>query len=526
MVRSIFLLFCLALMLFMSQPAFAADFVVGTGSPASCSEDAFDNALDNIKASGEGGTLTFNCGGATSIVFTATKIIADDVTIDGGELITLNGGNAIRLFTVDVGGSLYLQNITLANGYSDTDDGGAIFNDGSLSLDHTTIRDSNTISSFSGGAIVSYGPLTITNSRFENNGGGNGGALYLRWEEGDATITNSTFYHNFTTNVDSGWGGAILLWDGADVQIFASDLDGNTARYGGALHNQFGNSYLELFQGTLVRNNQAQFQGGGIYNAGGAITHLTEVTLHNNQATDFGGGVYNSGGIVTHTDTFLDGNIASAGVGGGVYSENGSATFFFSTLQYNAAMFGGGIYTSSGNATLVNTTLSSNNSYSGGGIYNDANASTELIFATLNGNVAYGEGGGIYNDENATSLELKDTIVADSEGGDCFGKPVSTALFSLWSDDSCAYLSGAGNKMNTSPLLGALADNGGFTLTHMPAAASPAIDAGQCNIVNTVDVSQDQRKVSRPQGLTCDIGAVERQSNDGYALVFLPMLSR
>jgi hypothetical protein len=519
--RSIFLVFfSLALILLAIQPAYAADAVVGTGTPASCTETAFDGALDEIKAAG-GGTITFNCGGATTIPFSAAKYINFDITIDGSGVITLSGGNSNRLFVVEAGINLILQNITLANGYSNLDDGGAIFNSGNLTLENTTIRDSNTGSSSSGGAIVSYGSLTIANSRFENNGGGNGGALYLRWEAGDATITGSTFYHNYTTNQDSGWGGAILLWDGADAQISASDLEGNTARYGGAIHNQFGNSTLDLLDGTELRDNQAQFQGGGIYNASGASTTLTQVTLRNNRATDLGGGIYNSGSGVTLTNSAVLGNSATAGWGGGVYNDaNAVAWFTYTTLQNNSAMFGGGISNSASQIILINATVSSNYSYSGGGIYNDANGIATLIFVTLSGNVANGEGGGIYNlDEGNTYLDLKSTIVADNEGGDCFGRPAGSALFSLWSDNSCAYTSGAGNKPNTPALLSPLADNGGFTQTHMLAADSPAVDAGQCN----VDILNDQRQVTRPQGLTCDIGAVERQSNDGDSLIFLPL---
>ena len=61
--------------------------------------------------------------------------------------------------------------------------------------------------------------------------------------------------------------------------------------------------------------------------------------------------------------------------------------------------------------------------------------------------------------------------------------------------------------------LGALADNGGPTKTHLPLAGSPAIDGGLCT-VGGVTVTADQRGSSRP-GLgtvLCDAGAVEVQS--------------
>lgn len=54
------------------------------------------------------------------------------------------------------------------------------------------------------------------------------------------------------------------------------------------------------------------------------------------------------------------------------------------------------------------------------------------------------------------------------------------------------------------PRLGTLADNGGFTPTMRPETGSVAIDSGTC-----VGPSFDQRAAPRPQGIACDIGAVE-----------------
>ena len=62
-------------------------------------------------------------------------------------------------------------------------------------------------------------------------------------------------------------------------------------------------------------------------------------------------------------------------------------------------------------------------------------------------------------------------------------------------------------------MLGPLADNGGPTLTHLPSASSPAIDAAD----NAACSPTDQRGYSRPvdgnnppDGFSdCDIGSVE-----------------
>jgi hypothetical protein len=86
-------LFLAGLGAFQPIPALAADGVVGSGTPASCSETAFSNVLAAVESSG-GGTITFNCGSAPhTILFSSYKSISMPVVIDGGRRITLDGGS-------------------------------------------------------------------------------------------------------------------------------------------------------------------------------------------------------------------------------------------------------------------------------------------------------------------------------------------------------------------------------------------------------------------------------------------------
>ncbi|MGQ0602085.1 MAG: hypothetical protein ACT4QE_10370, partial [Anaerolineales bacterium] len=202
--------------------------VVGNGTPGSCTEAALNTALAG------GGSVTFNCGSAPhTILFTGQKSINLNTTIDGGGTITLDGQNTHRLF--DVGAVLTLRNIVLTRGYFNGD-GGAIRNNsnGTLILEGSIIRDSR--ATLSGGAILSDGgPLTITNSLLEGNRAINGGALYPRFAGARTMIINSVLRNNHTTDMNNGWGGAILAWDGAPVTIKGSDLSSNTAGYGGGI---------------------------------------------------------------------------------------------------------------------------------------------------------------------------------------------------------------------------------------------------------------------------------------------------
>ena len=55
---------------------------------------------------------------------------------------------------------------------------------------------------------------------------------------------------------------------------------------------------------------------------------------------------------------------------------------------------------------------------------------------------------------------------------------VTSLGYNLSSDDGGGFLTATGDRINTDPKLGPLQDNGGPTFIHLPAADSPAIDAG------------------------------------------------
>ncbi len=54
--------------------------------------------------------MTFSCSG--TITLTATITIAADTTIDGsGQIVTISGNNAVRVFTVNPGVTLNLNTL-------------------------------------------------------------------------------------------------------------------------------------------------------------------------------------------------------------------------------------------------------------------------------------------------------------------------------------------------------------------------------------------------------------------------------
>jgi len=82
--------------------------VVGTGTPASCTETALTTALTG------GGLVIFNCGpNPVAITMNSRKTINAATTLDGESKITLNGSNGV--FLVPANQALTVQNLTIGN---------------------------------------------------------------------------------------------------------------------------------------------------------------------------------------------------------------------------------------------------------------------------------------------------------------------------------------------------------------------------------------------------------------------------
>ena len=266
------------------RAAHAASAVVGNGTPASCTEAAFDTAL--AAANSGGGTITFNCGAAVkTITFTGQKNILANVIINGNDRIVLNGGSVTRHFFVNNGLTFRLQHITLSDGNSAVG-GGAIEASGAQVF-LESVQLVNNYAPNQGGAVYCYvgvgGTLTISDSLFENNVSNNGGAIY---NDGCVTtISNSTFKTNQANNGGFGSGGAIY----------------NSMPFTPALHTLTVNN--SLFQGNSA------LDGGGLYNDSGASAILNSATFKSNTG-GHGGGLENSG-TVTLNDSLLDSNIVT-----------------------------------------------------------------------------------------------------------------------------------------------------------------------------------------------------------------------
>lgn len=264
---------------------------------------------------------------------------------------------------------------------------------------------------------------------------------------------------------------------------------------------------------------------------GGPILITTDVTINGNghSVTISGGNavalfdVSNIGARLTlNALTLANGHRSGYGASGGAINASGSGvslTITNSTFTGNIAdSSGGAISCSCGPMTITNSTFANNGSTNpGGAIFSSAMGGMVTITnSTFSGNSA-NLGGGIMNFGGIPAVNLFNTIVANSTGGDLgnfFGGTGFTGNNNLIDDTST--ITGTGNITNQPAGLASLANNGGPTKTAALMRGSPAIDAGDdatCNqTTGTAPVNKlDQRGITRPQGAHCDIGAFEAQ---------------
>jgi predicted outer membrane repeat protein len=229
--------------------------------------------------------------------------------------------------------------------------------------------------------------------------------------------------------------------------------------------------------------------GGGIYNGNGAVFNLIDSTVSNNQAGWSGGGIYS---FFNTTNTIVRSTISgntSNDVGGGIRSL-GNFTIINSTISGNTATgwHGGAIFQTDGNITITNSTIANN-------IGPDWAPSTLFI----------GQFGGGF----VPTLTLTNTLITGNRWYACekfasgnVGNVISGG-HNVVQDDSCNPV--ASDVIIWDALIGPLADNGGPTFTHALLSGSPAIDTAD----DAFCTGTDQRGITRPQGIHCDVGSFE-----------------
>ena len=308
------------------------------------------------------GTLTLNQNIAMTAKeaanFTNGITINKDITIDG-KGHTISAEDLGRIFSIGEGFTVTLTNATLINGKADK--GGAIYNDGSLTLSDVKLSD-NAADGY-GGAVFNNGELVVSDSVFDSNDVLNrgsasvdyGGAAIYNWYDGTLTVSGS----NFTNNIKNYKNGDRLVGAVAtigDATISDSYFVNNAGRWGGAIS---ASGYLIAGDdvNTLTVSGSTFKENGGLYGAGifvaGSDFTVSDCVFDKNTA--FGKGNMtpnnNNGAAIVVTDTGKD-------ITGAITGSN---------FTNNKAQYGGAIYICEGNIAISDSLFENNSADVEGG---------------------------------------------------------------------------------------------------------------------------------------------------------------
>ncbi|MDH5636938.1 MAG: right-handed parallel beta-helix repeat-containing protein, partial [Nitrospinota bacterium] len=343
------------------------------------------------------------------------------ITLQGAGAATtiIDGNGAVtneRVIHIVVAVAVVIDGVTIQNGLQLNQDGGGVFNGGSLTVTNSIISGNTTTpTSHSGGGIVNPigSTLLVTDSTITANSSSKGHGI---GNSGSATVIRTNIVDN---NASTNAGGGI--YNDGTLLVSDSVISGNREFEGGGGIYNLGTATVNT---TTISGNSG-FRGGGICNDTGGTMTLNSCTLNGNSG--WVGGVWNVGTIFINNSTFSGNN------GGGIENFVGTATIVNSTFAAHTGSVGAAIESSSGLVNLANTIIAGNTGIA------DCLATAPGVITTAGYNI-------------------------DSDGT-CLPAPAVGDL------PANALIAGS---------LGPLANNGGLTMTHALTPTSPAIDTGSC----------------------------------------------
>lgn len=270
-----------------------------------------------------------------SIVVTQTLFLDKNLTLDGnwnydnagrGTLDALLRG---RTLYVAANTTLTVTHLTLQQGDGATaglqnGSGGGLFNDGTLLLRESTIRQNRATL---GGGIYNAASLTLRATAVISNQATQGAGLYTNVTGTGGVL--ATGGSRFSGNTATQQGGGVYRQSGALV-LDGSTLNGNSANQGGAIYLRGGGGTADVWN-NFIYANVAINRGAGVYNfdTNGRIWHNTFVGNR-------GDGLFSSASNNEIRSNIFDGNL-----GTGIHTQAANPTIRYNIVYSNGVDYGG-----------------------------------------------------------------------------------------------------------------------------------------------------------------------------------------
>ena len=258
--------------------------------------DVTENIKINKSLTLDLGGFTLSGDGKKTVVSISGKDKDMDVTVKNG---TITGGYEINGGGFDIqSGNIKIENCIIEKNTAKAAGGGVnIGGSANVKITGSEIRN-NTVSGASGGAIYlasgsAYNGYyncvcEVVDTKLNGNSAVIGGAVGM----------GASLFHD---GIDNAYGGkgvtATFIMDGESI------IDGNTAKYGGAVHLTGNGSRFLMKNGTITNNKATSTAGGAIWatNFGGVT--IEKGTISGNTAKTDGGAIYMKANIGEKNDS-------------------------------------------------------------------------------------------------------------------------------------------------------------------------------------------------------------------------------
>lgn len=182
-----------------------------------------------------------------------------NIIAPGANLLTISGNNASRVFQIFPGNNATLSGMTVTGGNANGD-GGGIYNDGTLTVTHSTV--SNNHSQFDGGGIGTgfNTGLTLSHSTISGNTAtrDSGGIHNIN---GAVTVNNSTISGN-TTSGSNGGGG---IGNNGTLKVNNSTVTNNSS---GVTSGLFNPASTVTIRNSIIAGNVGNATQPDVFNSG------------------------------------------------------------------------------------------------------------------------------------------------------------------------------------------------------------------------------------------------------------------